>query len=301
MNIKASELFSYKIKSLGEENVKIKTRFYPLYKLSLQIIFLAVPLFILIKSLPTLLLMYRMSGIIVIGALIILSILAYVFEQQGLFNFLRILSMYCFFIVTAIFLIYAISSFLVITDAEGIESILKEYGPQAKLIYFSICFAQPIILPLPEMVTVMAGSAVLGPFTAFLLGFSGTVLGILTMFVVSRAGGIRIVKRLVSEKQLEQYHRFVQKNEVLILAILFIIPVLPDEIISVGAGISGVNARRFVLIAVVTKIATSLSLAYSVKLVETFSISAFQITVFTSTAVLLVISLTLAVKKFLNR
>ncbi|WP_053362505.1 VTT domain-containing protein [Bacillus sp. FJAT-27251] len=190
---------------------------------------------------------------------------------KALFNLLRTVCIYCFFLILAVLLIYWISRLTAITDAKGIESILREHMSLAKLIYFFICFAQPIVLPLPEMMTVVAGSAVLGPFSAFVLGYSGTVMGILTMFVLSRVGGMKLVRRLVKEKQIEQYHRFVQRNEVLIVALLFIIPILPDEIICVGAGISGVKARRFIPIAILSKFATNLSLAYSINLTQFFS------------------------------
>ncbi|MBN3555841.1 VTT domain-containing protein [Fictibacillus nanhaiensis] len=159
---------------------------------------------------------------------------------------------------------------MVTIDNKGLETILNEKMELAKLIYFSVCYAQPIILPVPEIVTVVAGSAALGPFTAFILGFMGAVLGIFTMFYLSRIFGMKMVHRLVNEKQLDQYHRFVKKNETWILILLFIVPVLPDEIICVGAGVSGVKVKRFVLIAVLAKLLTTFSLAYSLRLTDIF-------------------------------
>ncbi|UOY92354.1 VTT domain-containing protein [Ectobacillus sp. JY-23] len=277
--------------------MQLRNHFSFFYTLFAQIFFLVIPLIILVKWLPTLLPVYKMIGIIFVSGISLFALIAFILKQNALYNLFRIISIYFFVAVIAVFLTYLISSFIVITDAKGLETIFREHMSFAKLMYFAICFAQPLILPLPEAVTVVAGSTVLGSFTAFFLGFLGSVAGIVTMFFISRIGGMKLVKRLVNEKQLQQYHQFLEKNEVLILIVLFVIPILPDEVICAGAGISGVKVRRFLLIAILSKAITSFSLAYSTKIAEAFSLSAFQLTVFTSLAVLLVMSMTWIVKK----
>ena len=157
-------------------------------------------------------------------------------------------------------------------DAQELQELLERHRASAVWIYFAACFLQPIALPLPEALTVMAGSAVLGAFAAFVAGFVGTTLGIFSMFTLVRFGGRRLVARLATPEQLERYYRFVARNEVLILVVLFVIPVLPDEVICVGAGLSGVSAGRFALIAALAKLLTSFTLAYSIELGEWLSL-----------------------------
>ncbi len=231
---------------------------------------LFISIFLLSQSLATFESLYRTILLITGYSVIILLITSYIFKRELFFEKIKTISIVYSIVMAAIFLTYSMSRIMVTIDNKGLETILNENMELAKLIYFSVCYAQPIILPVPEIVTVVAGSAALGPFTAFILGFMGAVLGILTMFYLSRTFGMKLVQRLVNEKQLDQYHRFVKKNETWILILLFIVPVLPDEIICVGAGVSGVKVKRFVLIAVLGKIVTTFSLAYSLRLTELF-------------------------------
>ncbi|WP_416728786.1 TVP38/TMEM64 family protein [Fictibacillus sp. JL2B1089] len=231
---------------------------------------LFISIYLLSQSLATFEPMYRTILLIAGYSVIILLITSYILKRETFFEKMKTISIVYSIIMAAIFLTYSMSRIVVTIDNKGLETILNENMELAKLIYFSVCYAQPIILPVPEIVTVVAGSAALGPFTAFILGFMGAVLGILTMFYLSRTFGMKLVQRLVNEKQLDQYHRFVKKNETWILILLFIVPVLPDEIICVGAGVSGVIVKRFVIIAVLGKLLTTFSLAYSLRLTELF-------------------------------
>ncbi|SOC22440.1 uncharacterized membrane protein YdjX (TVP38/TMEM64 family) [Ureibacillus xyleni] len=147
----------------------------------------------------------------------------------------------------------------------------------APVIFFFICFLQPILLPLPEAATVTAGSAVLGPLTAASISFTGTLAGIIVMYFIAKVGGQKLIRKFVKDKHLLKYERYVSNNETSILLILFIIPILPDEIICVGAGISGVRLMKFLIIASVSKLFTSISLAYSIDFAKSLSLTNFQL------------------------
>ncbi|MGD6962241.1 TVP38/TMEM64 family protein [Fictibacillus phosphorivorans] len=231
---------------------------------------LFVSIYFLSQSLATVEPSYKAIFIIIGCSVIFLLIASYRLKWDTFFEKMKTVSIVYSLLMAAIFLTYGLSRMIVTLDNKGLETILTENLELAKLIYFSVCYAQPIILPVPEIVTVVAGSAALGPFTAFILGFMGAVLGILTMFYLSRTFGMKMVQRLVNEKQLDQYHRFVKKNEMWIIVFLFIVPVLPDEIICVGAGVSGVKTRRFIMIAVLAKLVTTFSLAYSLGVTDLF-------------------------------
>ncbi|MBH0160382.1 TVP38/TMEM64 family protein [Fictibacillus sp. 26RED30] len=231
---------------------------------------LLVSIYVLSQSLATFEPSYKTIFLIIGCSVIFLLIASYSLKWDTFFGKMKTVSIVYSLLMTAVFLTYGLSSLIVTLDNKGLETILNENMELAKLIYFSVCYAQPIILPVPEIVTVVAGSATLGPFTAFILGFIGAVLGILTMFYLSRTFGMKMVQRLVNEKQLDQYHRFVKKNEMWIIVSLFIVPVLPDEIICVGAGVSGVKTRRFIMIAVLAKLVTTFSLAYSLRVTDLF-------------------------------
>jgi len=226
---------------------------------------------------------YSLTGFGVL--LFVLGVFSLWRKRQGLAHAVKWVSVYYLVFTGAIWLIFLVSRIIVFTDVYGLEALLAERQAEASWIYFLICYAQPIILPIPEAVTVLAGSTILGAPQAFLLGFVGTMLGVGTMFYLARIGGTKLVSRLVKAEQLDKYHRFVRKNETFIMGLLFVIPVLPDEIVCVGAGVSGVTPRKFLLIAAISKLVTSFLLAYSVQVAEWLGMTPSQVMIALAVAV----------------
>ncbi len=262
-----------------------------------QMLFTGVTCYILIVLLPTLFPIYRAFGVVISVGILCLATFFKFTKQRELFNIIKMTSIFYFMFIVIILLIFYSTKILVLTDESGFESILRENISLAKFIYFMICFAQPIILPIPEAVTVAAGSSVLGSFDALYLGFLGSITGILSMYFFARFGGTKLVYKFVKEKHLHRYKEYVRKNETFILVLMFIIPILPDEIICVGAGISGVSFKRFIWIASLSKLFTSSTLAYSIPLANVLSLSGTQILMGGSLMVGFFLIITMMVKK----
>ena len=136
------------------------------------------------------------------------------------------------------------------------------------LSYFITCFLQPIILPIPEPVTIMAGSATFGPLIGAIVGFFGTMAGIVVMFSITKYVGVNIASKMVDKKKLEKFNNYIEKNDTIIIVMLFILPILPDEVICIGSGIAKVNRFKFLIIAMISKLITSISLAYSIEIIK---------------------------------
>lgn len=161
-----------------------------------------------------------------------------------------------------IILIYYATHLMVLFDYQDLVEFLQRNEKNALWIFMGICYLQPILLPLPEPFTIMAGSAVLGPWNAFVGSYVATTLGIITMFTITRLGGNRIRQKHGNEKALRRYYHYVDRYGQWVLIFLLVFPILPDEIISLGAGLSSMNFRRFIPIILVAKIFSSYMLSY---------------------------------------
>lgn len=162
-----------------------------------------------------------------------------------------------------------------------------------RLIYFSICFLQPIILPIPEPITIMAGSVAFGPVQGALIGFLGTISGIITMFFIGRFASKKNISRLVSAESLKKFNKYIEKHENLVILGLFILPVLPDEIVCIAGGLAKINTYKFIIIATISKIITSISLSFSINL---FNISLAKIII-----ILVITTICIACIKFVSK
>ncbi len=151
---------------------------------------------------------------------------------------------------------------MILTDTYGMEYLLRENIENAFWLFMGICFVQPIMLPLPEPVTILAGSAVLGSARAFVGSYVGTTLGIITMFTITTYWGEHFFERKGHSKALTRYYYYVDKYGQWFLTALLILPILPDEAIALGAGFSRMSYKKFLPIVLFAKLITSYTLSY---------------------------------------
>lgn len=71
------------------------------------------------------------------------------------------------------------------------------------LIYFLICFIQPILLFTPEIVTITGGSIAFGPFLSFIVGYTGILSGIIVMYLIGRFAQAKVMYRLEKKNPLQ--------------------------------------------------------------------------------------------------
>ena len=146
-----------------------------------------------------------------------------------------------------------------------------------ELIYILTCFLHPILLPTPEAITISMGSMAFGSVNAFVMGFFGTMLGIATMYNISKRFGLKLVMKIIKVRDLEKYKSYVQRNEVLLTGLLFIIPILPDGVVCAGAGILGIAKKPFFIIAGTTKMITIATYSYMVEFAANLNINGIEL------------------------
>lgn len=162
------------------------------------------------------------------------------------------------------------------------------------LTFFLLCVIQEICLPVPEVSTILYGMSSIGPVFTFILGIIGLELGIIIMYFIVSAFKNKYLKKYESNKNYKKYQHYMSKNPFLTTGILFAIPVLPDEIIIVGSIFANIPLKILIILASISKTLSVGSIAFSEKIANIFSVSQWQVIVFT---VLLMILLSLVYKK----
>ena len=132
-----------------------------------------------------------------------------------------------------------------------------------KGIYFVMCILQPICLPVPETATIIFGCLSLGAFKSFYIGIIGVLAGISIMYWLVKHFLHYFINRKGIQKKLELFRRCTKNYQVLIIGILFIVPVLPDEIVCLGAAVIGIDYLALLLIALPAKIISIGMIAYA--------------------------------------
>lgn len=145
------------------------------------------------------------------------------------------------------------------------------------LLYLGLCVLQPICLPLPEPATLLFGAKMIGDVQAFFIGVFGTVTGISIMFFLSRCGCKKLLSRFRISEKLQVYQDYTREKAVLITGLLFIIPILPDEVICIGAGILKMSYKKLLCVAGLSKIVSVSMICFSDAIARTVCLSQVEI------------------------
>lgn len=131
------------------------------------------------------------------------------------------------------------------------------------VLYFLLCVLQPVCLPIPEAVTVLWGSMTIGPRKSFVLGVLGALIGIVSMYWIARKCSNWIIAKCKCEQKVKRFQDYIKKYQIYIVGILFIVPILPDEIICLGSTVVGIRFSVFLWVAIAAKIVSVGMIAYS--------------------------------------
>lgn len=147
------------------------------------------------------------------------------------------------------------------------------------IIYFILCILQPICLPVPELTTYLYGEKTVGPLMAFIIGYIGVMIGICLMYFASYFAAKYIIKRFNYQDKIKKLHYYVKKYQIVIICLLFIIPVIPDEIICIGAPVIGIHFIPFIILAMISKAIAIAPVVFSKKIADVFFIDQWMIIV----------------------
>lgn len=124
------------------------------------------------------------------------------------------------------------------------ESILS-YGAFAPIIYIILFALVPLTL-FPDAVLAIAGGMIFGVKYGFLLTLIGAGCGAGISFCISRFFGRSLVKKLSKDK-LQSIEKYLEKDGFFVVILLRLVPLIPFDIISYGAGLSSIKFSHFTL------------------------------------------------------
>ncbi len=148
--------------------------------------------------------------------------------------------------------IIGIASVLLITpENDQVQRLLLGLGPLAPLAYFLSEIVQVVIIPIPGQPFEVAGGWLLGLVWGSVIGSAGAFAGSLAAFHIARRFGRDWVHRHVGGGVQNRVARELRKGARMewIIFWLMMIPNFPRDPLCFIAGVSGMRARGFVLIA----------------------------------------------------
>lgn len=204
---------------------------------------------------------------VVMGILAIAYFVCYFFKLQAIHRLILCLDI-CLLIVAIVFLALSSTGFLAkITSVQALRDYIEAAGSLSVWIYIAFCFLQVVVLPVPGSVAVAVGVALFGPLKCAIFSFIGIVAGSFVAFAIGKCVGYKTVCWIVGKEDLDKWLDRIKGKDYLILSIMFLLPMFPDDVLCFVAGLSSMTWPYFSVMIVITRIISSFTTAYSFELI----------------------------------
>lgn len=196
-------------------------------------------------------------------ALIAAGLFFYLFRKQTGFRITVCLLIFLDICAAIFFALCATGLLGKINSVEALREYIGKAGSMAAVIYILFCFLQVILLPVPGSVAVAAGVAMFGPLKCSVYSFIGIVFGSFVAFFIGRLVGYRAVCWIVGKNNIDKWLEKLKGKDYLILSLMFLLPMFPDDILCFVAGLSSMGWRYYFIMITLTRALSVATTAYS--------------------------------------
>lgn len=179
------------------------------------------------------------------------------------------LSAYIFllFMLILVYVLQRTGFFFVFRDEKLFEEYLQKAGVWMPLLYILLQFLQVVILPIPSIVSTLAGIALFGGWKTLIYSFIGIVAGSFTAFYIGRKLGKKAVSWIVGEETLQKWQKKLKGKDNLFLSVMFLLPFFPDDVLCFLAGLTSMSWGYFTGIILISRALALSVTCFSVDLI----------------------------------
>ena len=162
-------------------------------------------------------------------------------------------------LILLILLVYTFFKEVGITSIskEQIQAYISSKGILGPFLFILISFLQVTFIPIPGLVTIVAGFYLFGIWKAFIYSFIGIFLGSICAFILGRKLGKPFIYWIVgTQKKVDAYLEKINNKEAKFLFLMFLLPLFPDDLLCLVSGISTIKFIDFSSILIITRLTT---------------------------------------------
>lgn len=149
--------------------------------------------------------------------------------------------------------LYGTGFFHAARSLEGMRDYIQAFAPFSHLIYFVVQLSSVILAPIPSNITALAGGVLFGVWVSFALTAAAVISGSVLVFTLARVLGRSFADRLVSRRVSERYLEIIRRKRDVFLALVFLFPFFPDDLICILAGLTDIPLSRFAVLVALTR------------------------------------------------
>ncbi len=167
------------------------------------------------------------------------------------------------FLLMLVVILQRTGFFAVVNSPERLQAYLEKAGVWMPIFYILLQFLQVVVLPIPSIVSTVAGVALFGAFWTMIYSLIGILVGSLLAFFIGRKLGGRAVAWMVGEDTLKKWQAKTKGKGNLFLSLMFVLPFFPDDILCFLAGLSTMTTGYFLAIIFFSRVIGIAATCYS--------------------------------------
>lgn len=157
--------------------------------------------------------------------------------------------------------------FEVVGSSENLQAYLEKAGAWMPIVYIVLQFLQVVILPIPSVVSTVAGVTLFGPTKTILFSLLGIIPASIVAFMVGRKLGNKAVAWIVGEDTLTKWQDKLKGKDNLLLTMMFLLPMFPDDVLCFIAGLSSMSTKYFITVITISRVLIVTATCYSFDLI----------------------------------
>ena len=173
-----------------------------------------------------------------------------ILNKKSLYRTMFVGNVVTFIFVAIFFLLNRLGVFDSLNDLEKVKQMILDWGAYGYVIFVLLQLLQVIVLPAPGFIFYLAGTAIYGPWLAFILSYISVIVGSIIAFYIGRLCGKPVVYWCVGKQQTEKYLDIIGGKGNVLFIIMQLLPFFPDDILCMIAGLTKMSFTFFILVMV---------------------------------------------------
>lgn len=195
-----------------------------------------------------------------------LSIWCTLLNKESLSKTFISLLVFLLFILTVLLILQTTGFFEIVKDEQAFQNYLEKSGAWMPIIYIVLQYLQVVLLPIPSVVSTLAGVALFGAWKTLLYSYIGIWLGSITAFFIGRKLGNKAVAWMVGKESLEKWQKKLKGKDTLVLTTMFFLPIFPDDLFCFIAGLSTMTTGYFLVMIILSRLVSISATCFSLQI-----------------------------------
>jgi uncharacterized membrane protein YdjX (TVP38/TMEM64 family) len=164
-------------------------------------------------------------------------------------------------VIAAFVAVEHVVDFSQLLKPERIADLFRSAGPAGPLLLIAAMTTAVVVSPIPSFPIDLAAGIAYGPFWGTAYAVLGALVGAMLSFVIARALGRELLEKLF-KLEIRFCERCSDEHLVLILVLARLLPIVSFDVISYGAGLTGMSLMTFSLATLVGMIPPTFAFTY---------------------------------------